>query len=279
MIKKLMTYEEAKHTVEANFKPVFLGEEEAVLLEAYNRVLAADVASPIDIPAFNTSHFSGYAVKAADTATATEDEPIALKVIGCVGAGETCKTAVSVGEAVEVASGAVLPEGADAVIAFEDAEREDDSLHVFAAITAGEGIHKQGSDVRKDATVLEKGQLLGAAEVGVLAALGLKQVKVLKYPMVAVLSVGSQTSELGKPLSPGSAYDLNSYCLCTAVMECGAKAVYFGVAPDDKAAVARLLRAAVASSDLVVASSSIDVAEVADALSKPGLVVNGVAVN
>ncbi len=277
MNHKLLTFEEAKRTIEANFKPVFLGEEEAVLLEAYNRVLSADVASPLDIPASNTSHFNGYAVKAEDTAAATEDEPATLKVVGCVNAGEACKLAVSKGEAVEVAAGAVLPEGADAVIALEDADREDDSLQVFSTVAVGENLHKQGSDTKKGSIVLKKGQVLGAAEIGALAALGLKQVAVLKFPMVAVLSVGDEVTELGKPLSPGKMFDLNSYCLSTAIMECGAKPVYFGVAPDDKAAVARVLKAAVASADMVVACSSVDVAEVADALGKPGVIVNGVA--
>ena len=114
-------------------------------------------------------------------------------------------------------------------------------------------MHKQGSDIKAGAVALKKGQLLGSTEIGVLAALGYKQLKVLKIPMIAVLSIGNEVTELGKPLSPGKIFDLNSYSLSTAVMECGAKPVYFGVVPEDKAAIQRVLAAAVASTDMVIA--------------------------
>ncbi|HSV50380.1 MAG TPA: hypothetical protein VLH35_08680, partial [Candidatus Acidoferrales bacterium] len=241
MSKKLLTYEEAKRTIEQNFKRASLGQEEAVLLEAYNRVLSQDVASLLDIPGFNSSRISGYAVKSADTAVATEEEPISLKVAGVVNVGETSKQTLNTGEAFEVAAGAVLPEGADAVIAIEDAEREDDTLQVYGAAYVGDNLRKQGSDIKAGAIVLEKGQMLGSSEIGVLAALGLKQVPVLRIPMVTVFSISSEVSELNKPLQPGKSFDLNGYSLSTAAMECGAKPVYFGVVPEDKAAVSRMV--------------------------------------
>jgi molybdopterin biosynthesis enzyme len=262
---KLLTFEEAKRIVEANFKPQFLGEEEAVLLEAYNRVLSADVESPIDIPCFDASRVNGYAVHAEDTVVASEDEPAQLKVVGIVGVGEQAKAALAKGEAVEVAAGSVLPEGADAVIASEDAAREDDLLLVYSSSVECENLNRQGSDIRKGVVALKKGQVLGPSEIGVLAALGFTQAKVQKIPMVAVLSIGGNVAELG-----------NAYSLCTAIMECGAKPVYFGVVPDDKAQIARLLRVAVASTDLVVACGG-DAVETADSLGKPGVVVNGIA--
>jgi len=278
MMRKLLTFEEAKHAVEHNFKPAFLGEEEAVLLEAANRVLAEDVASPIDIPGFNSSKVNGYAVRAQDTAAADEEAPVGLRVVGCVGVGETCKTQLQTGEAVEVSADAVLPEGADSVIALEDADQEDDTLKVFSPVTVGEGVYQRGCDVKAGSMVLEKGQVLGSSEIGVLAALGLKQVKVQKIPIIAVFSVGSEINELSKPLAPGKTYDLNAYSLSTAVMECGAKPVYFGAVANDKAAVTRVLKAALASSDLVVACGGESVVtEALEEMGKPNLVVNGVA--
>jgi len=277
VIGKLLTFEEAKRAVEANFKAVFLGEEEAVLLEAYNRVLSEDVVSPLDIPSFNTSTVAGYALKAEDSAMANEDEPVPLKVTGVVAIGELSKAALTKEEAIEVATGAVLPEGADVVVAAEDVEREDNTLQVYIAAVAGENVRKQGSDIKKGVVVLKKGQVLGSSEIGVLAALGLTQVKVEKIPMVAVLSIGCEVSELGKPLSPGESFDLNAYSLSTAVMECGGKPVYLGVVPDDKAAVAKIFRTAVNSTDMVVVCSGDSVVfSVADSLGK--LVVNGIAV-
>ena len=278
MIRKLFTFEEAKRAIEACFKPVSLGEEETVLLEAFNRVLSEDVVSPFDIPGFNSSRMAGYAVKAEDTALANEDQPVSLTVSGSLTVGETPKLALAKGEAAEVAAGTVLPEGADAVIAIEDAEREDDTLQIYSPAIVGDNMRKQGSDIKAGSVVLKKGQLLGSTEIGVLAALGYKQLKVLKIPMIAVLSIGNEVTELGKPLSPGKSFDLNSYGLSTAVMECGAKPVYFGVVPEDKAAIQRVLAAAVASTDMVIAcTDNPDVAEIVDLLGKPGIVVNGIA--
>ncbi|MCW3982529.1 MAG: molybdopterin-binding protein [Candidatus Bathyarchaeota archaeon] len=275
---KLLTYEEAKHTIEINFKPAFLGEEEAVLLEANNRVLSENIVSPLDLPSFNTSAVNGYALNSQESTEANEEAPTVLKVAGAIAVGEQPKVALTKGEAVEVSVGAVLPMGADAVVAAQDVEREDDVLHLFSPVCAWENVRKQGSDIQKGALVLKKGQVLGAAEIGVLAALGFKQVKVLKYPMVAVLSIGDEVNELSKPLQTGKRFDVNAYSICTAVMECGAKAIYFGAFPNNKAAIERALRAASASSDMVVATSTVDASEIVDLLGKPGVVVNGVAV-
>ncbi len=279
MIRKLLTYEEAKRTVEVNFKAAFLGEEEAVLLEAYNRVLSADVASPIDIPSFSTAKVNGYALKAEDTQAATEENAITFKVSGCVGVGEMPKTVVYTGEAIEVSAGAVLPEGADAVIALENCERIDTELQVYMPSTSGENLTIRGSDIQKGSVVLPQSQVLGPSEIGVLAALGLKQVNVQRIPIVTVFSVGSEVNELSKPLAPGKSYDVNTYLLSTAVMESGGKSVYFGVVSADPVSLERVLKAALASSDMVIACGEESaVAEVADTLGKGGLVVNGVAV-
>jgi molybdenum cofactor synthesis domain-containing protein len=283
MFRKLMTFEEAQKKIDETFQPVFLGEEEIVLLEAYNRVLNEDVISTLDIPPFNRSTMDGYAVKAVDTVGSDENQPSTLNVSGAISIGEQPQLKVSNGEAVEIVTGAVIPEGADAVVMVEDTERESNELHVFTAVTANENVMKKGSDIKKDKLVLKKGQVLGSSEIGVLAALGLKTVKVLKIPIVAVLSTGDEVSELGKPLSPGKIYDINSYSLSTAVIESGAKPVYFGVVPDDKDALTKTLKTAVASADAVITSGGVSVgpkdytAQIVDSLGKPGIVVYGVA--
>ena len=121
----------------------------------------------------------------------------------------------------------MLPEGADAVIALEDIVREDDTLQVYSPASEGENVCLRGSDVKLGTVVFERNQVLGATEIGVLAGLGLKQVPVLKLPMVAVLTVSNEVSELSKPLERGRWFDVNGYSLSTAIMECGAKPVYF----------------------------------------------------
>jgi molybdenum cofactor synthesis domain-containing protein len=284
MFRKLMTFEEAKKAINDQFKPVFLGEEDAVLLEAYNRVLNQDVVSTLDIPPFNRSTVDGYAVKAEDTFGADENQPAVLKVSGAVSIGEQPNVNVAKGEAVEIVTGAPIPEGADAAVMVEDTEREDAELNVFSPVTVNQNVMKKGSDIKNGAVVLKKGQVLGSSEIGVLAALGLTKVKVLKVPMVAVLSTGAEVTEPGKPLPAGKIYDINAYSISTAVIESGGKPVYLGVVPDDKAALAKALQTAVASADMVITSGGVSVGprdytpQIVDSLGKPGIVVYGIAV-
>jgi molybdenum cofactor synthesis domain-containing protein len=279
-----LTFEEAQKKIDEQFKPVFLGEEETVLLEAYNRVLNEDVVSALDIPPFNRSTVDGYAVKAEDTFEADENTPVTLKVSGALNIGEPPNVKVGKGEAVEIVTGAPIPEGADAVVMVEDTQREDADLQVFGAVTSGENVMKKGSDLKKGALVLKKGVVLGSSEIGVLAALGLTKVKVLKIPMVAVISTGAEVTEPGKPLPPGKIYDINAYSISTAVIESGGKPVYFGVVPDDKAALAKAMQTAVASADMVITSGGVSVGprdytpQIVDSLGKPGIIVYGIAV-
>jgi len=284
LFRKLLTFEEAKKAIDDQFNPAFLGEEETVLLEAYNRVLNQDVASGLDIPPFNRSTVDGYAVKAKDTFGAEENQPATLRISGSVSVGEQPNFEVAPGEAVEIVTGAPIPEGADAVVMVEDTEREDSQLQVFDAVTSNENVMKKGSDIKKGDIVLRKGRVLGSSEIGVLAALGLTKVKVLKIPIVAVLSTGAEVTEPGKALQAGKIFDINAYSISTAVVESGGKPVYFGVVPDDKAVLAKAMRTAVTCADMVITSGGVSVGprdytpEIVDSLGKPGIVVYGIAV-
>jgi molybdenum cofactor synthesis domain-containing protein len=143
---------------------------------------------------------------------------------------------------------------------------------------------KKGSDIKKGETVLIKGQVLGSSEIGVLAALGLSKVKVLKIPVVAVLSTGGEVTELGGTLPEGKIYDINAYSVSTAVIESGGKPVYFGVVPDEKVALLKAMQIALASSDMVITSGGVSVGprdytpQIVDSLGKPGIIVYGIAV-
>ena len=133
MFRKLMTLEEAKKAIDDNFKPAQIGDEDVALLEAYNRVLKNDVVSGMDIPPFNRSTVDGYAVSAEDTFGADENQPVLLSISGMISVGEQPKIVLGKGEAVEIVTGAPLPEGADAVIMVEDTERVNEQLQVFAS--------------------------------------------------------------------------------------------------------------------------------------------------
>lgn len=284
MFRKLMTFDEAKKVISLNLKPKPLGVEEISLLEAYNRVLAENVASALDIPPFNRSTVDGYAVKAEDTFGAEENHPIKLKVRGVVNVGEQPKISVAKGEAAEIATGAPIPEGADAVVMVEDTDREDNELSVYSAVTREENVMKKGTDIKKGEVVLKAGQVLGSREIGVLAALGTVKVKVHMAPSVAVLSTGAEVTEPGKNLPPGKIYDINAYSLSTAVLESGGKPVYLGVVPDDKAELRKALEHALTCADMVITSGGVSVGpkdlmpQTVDSLGKPGLIVCGIAV-
>jgi putative molybdopterin biosynthesis protein len=284
MFRRLMTFDEAKKVVAEQLKPTTLGAEEIPLLDAYNRVLKENAVSTLDIPPFNRSTVDGFAVKAEDTYGAEENQPAKLTVRGTVNIGEPPKIRLVKGEAAEIVTGAPLPEGADAVVMVEDTDREAAELCVYRAVTKDGNVMKRGTDVHKGETALKAGQVLGASEIGVLAALGLTKAKVFKVPVVAVLSTGGEVTEPGKRLLAGKIYDINAYSLSTAVRESGGNPVYIGVVPDDKAALRKALEYALASADMVLTSGGVSVGphdltpQIVDSLGKPGVLVSGIAV-
>ena len=213
MFRKLITYDEAKKTINQTLKPKPLGTEEIPLLEAYNRVLAQDATSTLDIPPFNRSTVDGYAVKAQDTYGAEENQPVKLRIIGTVNIGEIPKVTVAKGEAAEIVTGAPVPEGADAIVMVEDTNKENNTLNVYSSVTKNENIQKKGTDIKNGETTLKTGTLLGSREIGVLAALGRAKIKVYKIPTVAVLSTGGEVTEPGRELPSGKIYDINAYTL------------------------------------------------------------------
>ncbi len=283
MFRKLLTYDEAKKAIEQNLKPKPLGAEEIPLLDAYNRVLAEDAVSTLEIPPFNRSTMDGFAVKAEDTYGAEENQPVKLKVCGNVPIGELPKVAVAKGEAAEIVTGAPVPEGADAIVMVEETNRQNDELLVYRSVTKNENVQKLGSDIKNGETILKAGRTLGSREIGVLAALGKSKIRVFKVPTVAVLSTGGEVTEPGQTLPPGKIYDINAYSLCTAVRESGGKPVYVGVVPDEKEPLREALERALVSGDIVLTSGGVSVGPkdlvpaTVGSLGEPGLIFSGIA--
>ena len=283
MFRRLLTFEEAKQTIQNYFKAKPLGVEEVPLLEAHNRVLAEGITASFDIPPFNRSTVDGYAVKAEDTFGAYENKPVKLKICGTVNVGEKPAITVASGKAAEIMTGAPMPEGADAVVMTENTERKNSEIYVYAAVAKDENVMKAGADIKKGETVVKKGQLLSAREIGAIAALGKEKVKVYKVPQVAILSTGAKIPEPGKPLTPGKIYDINAYSLSAAVLEGGGKPVYLGVFPDEAATLEKVLKKALVSADMVITSGGVSVGpkdvvpKTLNVLGKPGVIVCGVA--
>jgi putative molybdopterin biosynthesis protein len=238
----------------------------------------------MDIPPFNRSTVDGYAVRAEDTFGAEENRPVVLHVSGTVNIGKLPVTTVKKGKAAEIATGAPIPQGADAVVMTEYTRRKDDEVTVYSAAARDENIMKAGADIKNGEIILKKGQTLGSREIGVLAALGKAKAKVFAVPRIAVLSTGPEITEPGKKLTPGKIYDINAYTLSTAVLESGGKPVYLGVFPDNLDELHRALRRALASSDMVVTSGGVSVGpkdimpKALSALGEPGIIVSGIAI-
>jgi molybdenum cofactor synthesis domain-containing protein len=284
MPKKLVSLNEAKRILQEKFSAKPVGTEHVPLSEAYDRVLAKDIVAHIDVPPFNRAIVDGYAVKAKDTFGADETNPITLKICGRVNVGESPCTSVENGSAAEIATGAPIPQDADAVIMFEHTTRKDANVILHRPVSKGDNIMKTGSDIKKGDIILKKGQTLSSREIGVLAALGLAKVEVYKRPKVAVISTGPEIVEPGKPLLSGRIYDINAHTLSIAVLECGGQPLNLGIVPDEADKIEATIRKALDSTDVVITSGGVSagprdiVPEILNSLGEPGVIVSGIAV-
>jgi len=284
LFKKLVSLDEAKQIIAESFPSKPVGKESIPLEQAYSRILAEDAVAPLDVPPFSRSTMDGYAVKAEDTFGADENRAITLKLCGRVRVGEPPKVTLEKGTTAEIVTGAPLPEGADAVVMFEDTVQKEDTVLVHTSVSRGENLMKAGSDIHKGETALRKGLTLGAYEIGVLAALGVTDVKVCKRPKVAILSTGAEVVEPGKPLPAGKIYDINAHALSAAVIECGGEPVNMGIVEDESQKMETTLKKALSMADMVITSGGVSVGQtdiipkVLNTLGKPGVIVYGIAI-
>jgi len=258
--------------------------EEVPLEEALCRVLAEDVVAPIDVPSFDRSNYDGYAVCAADSYGADEENPRRLAVLDEVLAtGVVPREEVGPGAATAIATGGMLPRGADAVVMVEDTEIEGPTLLVRRAVTPGFGVSFAGSDVMAGETVLRRGDRLTSRETGVLGALGVVSVRCWRRPRVAILSTGDEIIDPHEPMRPGLVYDSNARILADAVRELGGVPLHLGIVRDHLDQLRAKLREALAEADMVLLSGGtskgagdLSYRAVAE-LSEPGIVAHGVA--
>jgi molybdopterin molybdotransferase len=263
-------------------KSTVLGSEKVKLKEVLGRVLSKDIFSNINIPSYNKTFIDGYAIKAQKTGGATPQKPVEFTIVGRLFPADF-PTAVQVaeGEAVYVACGAPIPEGADATVKVEETRLNGERIEVVREIGAGEGIIPLGDDVQKNAKVFQKGHVLRPQDAGLLASLGLTAVEVLKKPQVAILSGGD---ELIKQSQKNPAVIANNYALVIAGLasELGADARIAGIMPDAEDKVQAKIREALAESDIVltIGGSSVGikdfVPDAINALGKPGVIAQGV---
>jgi putative molybdopterin biosynthesis protein len=259
--------------------------EMAPLEAALGRILAEHVRAAVDVPSFDRSNMDGFAVQAADTFGATEESPVRLRR-----GRESIATGVMPGEEVKpglaatIATGAMLPRGADAVVPVEqtDLEDEGETVVVRRAVVPGANLSYAGTDIGHGETVLFRGARLTSRETGMLAAIGCEHVRVVRRPRVAILSTGDEIVEPGAAMRPGLVYDSNARILADAVRELGGDPWFAGTFRDDLMAVRSGLRRALADADVVLLSGGTskgegDLNALAVGELEPGIVVHGVA--
>ncbi|UCH87420.1 MAG: molybdopterin molybdotransferase MoeA [Dehalococcoidia bacterium] len=217
--------------------------EEKRILAALGQVLTEDVIAPFNIPPMDNSAMDGYALQAASTTGASRSAPMVLRVVGELAAGYVFEGEVTPGTAVRIMTGASVPRGADTVVPFEETEesvhkaptamrRIDERVHILREARVGSNIRRAGEDIREGQRVLAKGIVLRPAEVGLLASIGRTMVKVVRRPVVAVLSTGDELVEMGQPLPPGRIYDSNVYSLAALIDRYGGIPKVLGIARD-----------------------------------------------
>jgi len=255
---RLLSVDEARQRI-LDAVQVIDASEQVPIGAALNRVLAEAVVAGIDVPPFANSAVDGYALRSADCATGGSTR---LMVLGTCFAGAPFDGEVQAGQCVRIMTGAPMPAGADAVIMQEQVEREGDTIRFSATPpNSGENVRHAGDDTRRGDLVLAVGTRLGAAEIGLLASVGISEVRVRRQPRVAFFSTGDELTSLGTALTSGQIYDCNRYTLFALLTQAGLACHDLGIVADDREAVRAAFRQAGEIADLILTSGGVSVGE------------------
>ena len=251
----LISLEEAQAKMLAQLQP--LRDRISVpLADAVGRITALPVTSPIDVPPFDNSAMDGYAVRLADI---QPDRP--LKVAGKAFAGAPFNGDWPAGSVVRIMTGAPVPPGCEAVVMQEETHEVEDGILINAPVRAGQNIRLIGEDIRRDQPVLAAGVRLGAAELPLLASIGIKEVSVLRKLRVAVFSTGDELQPVGQPLAPGQIYDTNRFAVSLMLRKLGCEVIDLGIIKDDPQALRRAFTEADRQADVVISTGGVSVGE------------------
>jgi molybdopterin molybdotransferase len=267
----LISVEEALAEILSHVQP--LDPESVPILDAQGRVLAEEIISDIAVPPFDNSAMDGYAVRSVDVALATPEAPVKLSVIDSVAAGSVAGKSVLPRTAIRIMTGAPMPEGADAVVPYEDTSDFDrpkeqrlvapaDEIMVRSAVEARAHVRPAGEDIHIGERVLAPGRVIRAQEIGVLASLGYESVPVHRRPRVAILATGDELLEVHEPLQPGKIRNSNEYTNAALVRRTGGIPIRLGIARDTKADLTEKIRFGVeAGADLFLTSGGVSVGD------------------
>ncbi len=272
----VMTEDEAQAALRRHVAFAPLGPEIVALHDLLGRVLAEDITAGVDVPGFDRASVDGFALRAGDG-------PVLQLNRETLTPGLVPQITVEAGTATIIATGSMIPRGADAVLMQEHSRLQAGVLHRTAPIAPGAAIARAGSDMAWGDTVLRRGRVVSSREIGMLAAAGVGAAAVWRRPRVAVLSTGNELVAPGTPIRPGQVFDSNAAQLGAAVTELGGIAIQHGIVPDDPAALADALARAMAGADVVLLSGGTSkgagdvAARVVAGLQRPGVIVHGVA--
>lgn len=258
--------------------------EPVAILDAAGRSLAVPVTAPVDIPHFTRAAMDGYAVAAADTFGASESAPAYLDLAGSVSMGAPPPGRVAAGTAWRIATGGMLPHGADAVVMWEHARESGGLVEIHRPVAPGGHVITVGEDVREGEGVLEAGRVLRPADIGLLAGLGITEVAVVRRPRVAILSTGDELVEPSESPGPGRIRNINQYSLGAWVRHVGGEPLLLGIVPDEGGAILERVREGTGVADLVLISGGSSAGtrdltrQVVERLGEPGLLFHGLAV-
>lgn len=233
--------------------------EEIALWDVVGRVLAEDVVAQRNQPPFPRSPLDGYAVRSSDIKGASREYPVTLTVIAEVDAGHVVQEMVGEGEAIRIMTGAPIPDGADCIIGQEDTDYGESRVNVYEEVEAWQNYCFEGEDYRAGTILLKKGTVLGSAEAGILASLGLTRVSVYRRPRIAVITTGDEILLPGEELLPGKIYDSNLYALVTRLRSWGVEISAKMRVEDDAKKVAELVKKVMTDADLVVTTGGVSV--------------------
>ncbi|HCB1500078.1 TPA: molybdopterin molybdotransferase MoeA [Klebsiella michiganensis] len=230
--------------------------ETVPLLQAFSRVTAHDLVSPLDVPGFDNSAMDGYAVRLAELT-----DGAVLPVAGKAFAGQPFSDVWPVGTCIRIMTGAPVPEGCDAVVMQEQTEQTDGGVRFIAPVKSGQNIRRRGEDIANGAVVFPAGTRLTVAELPVLASLGIAEVEVIRKVRVAVFSTGDELQLPGQPLADGQIYDTNRLAVHLMLQELGCEVVNLGIIPDDPAKLREVFIQADQQADVVISSGGVSVGE------------------
>lgn len=280
---QVLTPGEALHRLLQHLKAA-LPAENIPVQEALGRILAADIFSPIELPTFPRSNMDGYAVRAQDTFGASDGLPAYLKVGGEVPMGETPQASVHPGEGVRIPTGAMVPEGADAVVMVEHTQEVDPStIEVTRPVAPGENVVQVGEDVTRGERLLPKGHSIRPQDVGGLLGVGILTVSVVRRPRVAIIATGDEVVPPPVEPGPGQVRDINTYTIATLVLQAGGIPHPLGIIRDDYDALREAAESGITQGDVLIISAGSSVstrdmtAAIIGTLGRPGVLVHGVA--